>query len=350
MTITYLIPTQKPHSFRLRKRADVPRHFLRSLPLAKQCMYLGERLTADEVKQHQLMGCRSCTGEVPAFHCKLPGAKKFNDGPYTRLGDCTSCVDWQKPINVNQIDSELPRHLLFHLWPKKTSQGTWQRNLDQLKQRWPLFTGKRIIAVATSSDSHDLAAVQSYMRGYDCEWIHVENDHKLREVKTFLLLFERIEGLPGYTFYAQGKGVTKPINPGVSIHKWTAAMYEILLDYWPLVEDNLKRFPVVGVFKKGTHGFTGSRSNYHFSGSFVWLRNEELWNRNWRHIDNTWYGIESWPSLIFSKDEAGCLFHCKDHRFSLYSLNYWKRVEQELERWRSEQVTNRSSILSLTNG
>lgn len=74
-----------------------PNKLLRSLPLAKQCKYLGERLTAEEVKEKQLAGCRSCNNEVPAFHCKLPGAKKFNDGPYTRLGDCCGCGDWAKP-------------------------------------------------------------------------------------------------------------------------------------------------------------------------------------------------------------------------------------------------------------
>lgn len=76
--------------------SQLPR-LLRSLPLAKQCIYLGERLTAEEVKEKQLAGCRTCSGEVPAFHCKLPGAKKFNNGPYTRLAECMNCNDWRNP-------------------------------------------------------------------------------------------------------------------------------------------------------------------------------------------------------------------------------------------------------------
>ena len=276
------------------------------------------------------------------FDCAVKGT--------IRISTCDKCQMWEarQPtrstlVPQTQYNSE-SRHLLFHLWPKKTSAGTWQRNLDQLKQRWQLFTGKKVIAVATSIDTHSLEAVQDYMHGYDCEWVHVENDPALREVKTFYQLFDRVEGLPGYTFYAQGKGVSKPINRGVSIHSWTMAMYEILLDYWPLVEQNLKSKPVVGCFKKSAPGmFGGSQSTWHYSGSFAWFKNDELFSRNWRVIEQVWFGIESYPSMVFSDSEAACLFHCHNKQFNLYSLGYWKKVERELEQWRSEAAKYRSA-------
>lgn len=74
---------------------------LRSLPLAKQCRHLGERLTKEEVEAKQLVGCRTCNNDVLVFHCKLPGARKFNDGPYTRRAECMGCKDWQKPHHEN---------------------------------------------------------------------------------------------------------------------------------------------------------------------------------------------------------------------------------------------------------
>ena len=70
------------------------KRLIRSLPLAKQCQYFGERLTADEVKANQLAGCRSCNNTINVFHCKYLGQKKFNDGPYTRGAECMSCKDW----------------------------------------------------------------------------------------------------------------------------------------------------------------------------------------------------------------------------------------------------------------
>lgn len=328
--------------------AEKPKPIRQPLPLAKLCTHnTGEN-------GREKAGCTTCT----TYGCNVKGT--------VRLKDCVYCEDWKQHEDTIPLTmfgemgrwqeaynrpAQLPRHLLFHIWPRKLSQGTWQRNLDQLKQRWPLFTGKKVIAVATSPDSHSLEAVQEYMRDYQCEWVHVENDHTLREVKTFLALFEQVEGLPGYTFYGQGKGVTKPVNRGVSIHRWTSAMYELLLDYWPLVEQQFKQYHTVGAFKKSVNGaFHGSSSTWHYSGSFCWFKNDELWRRNWRDIERVWFGIESYPSMIYSRDESACIFHCRDKQFSLYNLKYWQQVEGELEAWRREQAKHRLDIGSLTTG
>lgn len=347
------------------KLRENPKPILRSLPIAKQCQYLGERLTADEIKAKRLAGCRSCNNQINVFHCKLAGQKKFNDGPYTRGAECMSCDDWKGQVNGDTQNTPIDnlygttqpientrqynddsKHLLFHIWPRKTHAGTWQRNLDQLKLRWPLFTGKRIIAVVTSNDSHPFEAVQEYMHGYECEWVHAENNPALREVATFNALFGAVENLPGYTFYAQAKGVTKPVNPGVSIHAWTTTMYEILLDYWPLVEQALKTHCTTGIFKKSLDGaFSGSRSTWHYSGSFCWFKNAELWRRNWRAIERVWFGIESYPSMIFDSKEAACLFYESTKQFDLYRLHNWQRVEAELKQWRLDNQQHRTGII-----
>lgn len=78
-------------------KQPAPKPLLRSLALAKQCEYFGAQLTKEEVEQRQLMGCRTCNNDVPAYHCHFPGQKKFNDGPYTYKGvECMSCTDWKK--------------------------------------------------------------------------------------------------------------------------------------------------------------------------------------------------------------------------------------------------------------
>ena len=331
-----------------------PKPILRSIPLAKQCSNnTGENGRAKA-------GCTTCA----TYGCNVHGT--------VRLSQCVYCEDYQKPPLTMLGEMEMwqnayqekttpraepswhvpipyndqSRHLLFHIWPRKTHAGTWQRNLDQLKLRWPLFTGKRIIAVATSGDSHPFEAVQEYMHGYECEWIQVENKPELREVATFAHLFSSVESLPGYTFYGQAKGVTKPVNPGVSIHAWTTTMYEILLDYWPLVEEALKTHCTAGIFKKSVDGaFDGSRSTWHYSGSFCWFKNAELWRRNWRAIEQVWFGIESYPSMIFSREEAACLFYESTKQFDLYRLHNWQRVEAELKQWRKDHQQYRTGII-----
>lgn len=259
------------------------------------------------------------------------------------------------------------RHLLYHIWPKRAASETWKLNLDHLKRRWALFTGKKVIAVATCDDSCSVEDVQEYMRGYECEWQHIRNNPSMREVASFLPLFESVEGLPGYTFYAQGKGVTKPINNETTVHEWASAMYEINLDYWPLVQDALQLSPIVGAFKKCVLGFHDSRSDWHYSGSFFWFKNAELFRRmprlpnilghqyygrrytDWRTIEPVWFGIESFPSMLFNRSEAGCLFHHRDGAFNLYNRSYWDEVLKELAIWKQENIQSRSSTLLLTD-
>lgn len=323
---------------------SMPRRVANYIATLAEHVANGSRIVMPMIRSERAATCESCEFRNREHNaCSVCGCPLDHDNV---LGDKLS---WE--VSKCPEDRWPRRHLLFHIWPRKLSAGTWQRNLDQLKQRWSLFNGKRIIAVATSTDSHDFETVQEYMRGYECEWIHVENDHNLREVKTFLPLFERIEGLSGYTFYAQGKGVTKPVNPGVSIHPWATAMYEVLLDHWPLAEKMLQTHPIAGCFKKSVPGaFQGSRCQWHYSGSFCWIRNDELWRRNWRAIEQVWFGIESWPSMIFSDAEAACLFFHRTNQFDLYSVDYWGSVERNLAAWKLEQAAYRSDIGSLTAG
>lgn len=303
---------------------------LRSLPIAKTCQhYLGDSAS-------EKIGCGSkrkvsCAikGEVSQCFC-LQSCMQFCTAPAPK-------IEQIPPV----------RHLLHHCWPRKLSAGTWQRNLDQLKQRWWMFNGKRVIAVATSNDSHSLEAVQEHMKGYDCEWIHVQNDGKLREVKTFRPLFDHVAEFTGpehYTFYSQGKGVTKPINRGVSIHMWTMAMYELALDYWPLVQESLQTKHVAGSFKKSVGGaFRGSPSQWHYSGSFCWFKNSELFTRDWTDIEQVWFGIESYPSRIFTREESACLFFDQTTQFNLYNLKFWESVNEELCQWREAHKHQRTS-------
>lgn len=307
----------------------------------------GSKIVPLEVRQARAAICHPCEHRNTIHNaCSLCGCGL---NPDNALGDKLS---WEvSKCPAGKWDRYTPppghqdRHLLFHIWPRRTHVGTWQRNLDQLKMRWPMFTGRRIIAIVTSHDSHPAQAVKEYMHGYDCEFYEAENDPRLREVATFDHLFGSIENAPGYTFYAQAKGVTKPIDPGVTIHAWTTAMYETLLDYWPLVEESLKTYPVVGSFKKSIAGnpgaFEGSSSQWHYSGSFCWFRNSELWRRNWRAIERVWFGIESYPSMIFRDEEAGVIFHKSNRQFDLYTQEGWGEIEAKLRGWRIKNEAHR---------
>lgn len=263
-----------------------------------------------------------------AFKCLIRGTVSFTE--------CGSCklrehID-KKDINTGYASDS--RHLLYHLYPIKTSKDAWQYNLDQLKKRWDLFTGKKVIAVALDDNSEPFSAIKEYMNGYDCEWVQVINTPKLREVKSFYQLFSQVDGLPGYTFYGHGKGVFRELE---KVKGWVSSLYEVMLDYWPLVESLLEKNPVVGMYKRSVAGaFGDGTSAWHYSGSFAWYDNAALFSRNWKVIEQLWYGVESYPSMVFSDSEAGCLFHHIDKQLNMYQPHNWGLVERELVQWRED--------------
>jgi hypothetical protein len=227
-----------------------------------------------------------------------------------------------------------------------SGNGTWQRNVLQLRKRIDLFNGKRIVAISTGPGLDPPDAVKDLFRGTVSDWLVMPNSYSRREVATFLPLWShvRTEDPSEATFYAHAKGVTRPVNPGTTIHTWTRLMYETCLDYWPLVERTLARFPLAGTFKKVGRGFAGSDSSWHYSGTFYWARNVELFRRDWRRVDPVWWGTESYPGLHFGADEAGCLFHeSVVPTLDLYSMGYLRGIVlPRYEAWKREHEHERT--------
>lgn len=243
--------------------------------------------------------------------------------------------------------------MLCHVYPRK-GNGLWQRNLEEVRARLALFNGRRVIGIVHDGFSDPPEAVQEFFRGYgEFDWVIEKNDPGLREVQTFNRMYEIIEAASKdkedhALFYCHAKGVTKPFNPGITCHPWARTMYAVSLDYRPLVEEQLEKFPVTGAFKKVGVGFNGSRSQWHYSGSYYWMRCKDIFSRAWREIDWCWYGIEPWPSLHYGVEEAGCLFmDGLVPRLNLYGRKFWQKiVEPTFERWKLEN----QKYLDLTYG
>jgi hypothetical protein len=244
------------------------------------------------------------------------------------------------------------RHLLYHLLPV-AGNGVWQRNLDQLRWRMPLFTGRKVIAVCTSPRFRDTQtgrgtfdldppdAVAEYLGDVPgLTILTAPNDPHRREMATWKLLWESVAGFADtddVVFYAQGKGVTRPTNGGVTVHEWARVLYSSLLDFWPVVADRLSRFPIAGSFKKVGRAFGGSRSEWHYSGSFFWARIRDVFDRQkWRVIDaRAWWGNEAWPGLHWPAAGAGTVFKVGSAaKLDLYKPAYFfGQVMPEFRAW-----------------
>lgn len=253
------------------------------------------------------------------------------------------------------------RHLLYHLLPVR---GAWRGNVNQLLKRITLFDGIRVVAVMTATDIpyrptgldpdparrplelDDPEVVESALAGHGIEVVRVPNDPNLREVASYEVLFERLKAVyrPGdVALWAHAKGTTR--HPGHPAERWTAVLYAAMLDYWPVVEEVLLRHPLAGCFKKYGHGWNKSQSSsdWHYSGSWFWVRCDEFFVRDWRKIDRFWSGVEPLPSQHFADSEAGIVFMSgRVRQLNLYNARLWdQKFSPAWKRWKRQHKGQR---------
>jgi hypothetical protein len=281
----------------------------------------------------------------PALH---PCA--FHLGLVTRAGacadakaSCESCGEHparKRAAAPRAFPPVATRHLLYHVYPRIGSR--WRERLLRLRERIELFNGVKVVAVALDRTTDGANLVEEALAGTGCELIPLPNDPNLREVATFLPLFERVSGFTDPThavLYAHAKGATKPRHP--TAHRWVETLEECLLGDWDRVDAVLRSHPAAGCFLKTGRAWPDheSRAQWHYSGSWYWLRTAELFGQNdWRRIDRTWTGIEPYPAHHFDLHEAGCVFMgpLPAREMDLYREEYWHGVvEPALARWRA---------------
>jgi hypothetical protein len=287
--------------------------------LAEPCLYRGG-------PTGQTASCTSCTNfSVAVLGCSRHG-RCTTYYPTSGIPVCRSCPDRQAP---GSLISPSIRNLIYHIYPRRDSDS-WRWNITQLLQRIDLFNGRRIVAIVTDSYTDNPDTVKAALGDRVDDVVVMPNIPELREVNTFEALMSRVKSVhPSHvTFYAHAKGVGRINHP--TVRHWTSLMYVALLDYWPLVRTTLLNKPLAGVFKKLGRGWPEheSKSEWHYSGSFLWFRNRDVFLKpDWARIDRFWSGIEPWPSLHFSADQAVSLFlESAVTEMNLYSADYFERT------------------------
>lgn len=250
------------------------------------------------------------------------------------------------------------KHLLYFICPI-AKNGIWQWNVEQLLQRISLFNGKRIIAIATGNrhipmirsqplDPPD--AIRQAFAGHDVEFIEVPNERAKGEMAAWRQLWGRVVNEPGVTFYSHAKGVSKPNHP--TVQWWTRLMYETCLDYWPLVEQLLRDYPVAGSFKKIGQCFLNpfcqgawtGQSSHHFSGTMYWVRNDDWRMRAWDSLELKVGASEAAPGHWFYPDQTGTLFmEGPPNRLNMYDVPTCGYIEREYAIWQEQYAWAKSS-------
>lgn len=276
--------------------------------------------------------------QVPLHVCAAHG-KCTIAVPMSGVACCVGCAEhvprWQR-AEAGQI-----RHLTYHILP---TGDAWRWNCDQLRARLSLFNGRRIISIACDPAAEPPEAVEAEFAGLDVEFWRLPNDRGRKEmvsVPRLVAALEPYRGPADVTFYAHAKGVTSERwAPGS--RRWTTAMYSALLDHWPAVERELRSACVVGIFRRFRCGVPDSAVKWHFSGTFRWTRNADLYARNWRACDAGWCGSESYPAVQFRPEETACLHsEFASGGLGLYLEETWQSwASASVAQWESDHMAD----------
>jgi len=288
-------------------------------------------------------------GDTLAHFLGKFGADAFKRWYRKLTGADCGCADRQAALNARFAYPAPPpsvRNLLYHVYPIRSS--IWQWNVGQLLRRINLFNGRRVVKIATDHRTDSARDVKDLFAGRVHEFVEVPNRPDESEMNGFEDFFARVETTAAghVTLYAHAKGVNR--MGADHIRAWVEILYETYLDYWPLVEQRLQRYPVVGSLKRlGQPDGWPQQSDWHYSGSWLWFRNRDLFARpNWREADRRRIGIELYPSQHFTRAEAGVLFHesplSRESLIGLYDPRYVTgTILPALEAWRAEHAAER---------
>lgn len=235
------------------------------------------------------------------------------------------------------------RNLVTWLCPLGDS---WKRHVGIWRRNAKLFDGVKIATVAYGDNLPQPGPIVRELASSGFHVLVAKNDPELREVAGWvpaLELLKRVADPDSVTFSCHSKGVLR--DRQTTCHEWADAMYRQCLEYPEIIAEKLQSQPMVGEFKKIGAGFPGSRSDWHYSGTFYWFRNSAVFSSpRWNQVDRTWWGAESWPSIVFAEKDAGELAVTGTvTELDLYKRETWIRlVETKLRQWREQHVEKRT--------
>lgn len=211
-------------------------------------------------------------------------------------------------------------NLICHIWPGP--EGTWRRTVEHLLARLSLFQHARI-SIAVEKPGDEFPVIQAFYRNR--KWgetspMNPDNGHLLccydlgpeqvtletvwnqrhGEAVSFPRLIQGLNRYDGHTFYCHSKGASYP--PGSLSEQWADIMFHLCLDYpvGPVLQD----YPIAGAFRRIENRMYVP---WHYSGTFFWFRNRDVFSRNWRQPMEDRNDVERWPARLFPAEESGDL-------------------------------------------
>lgn len=243
----------------------------------------------------------------------------------------------RRPLNLPPLPDAPRRHLMYHLWPVRGS--TWRWNVQQLLQRIELFNGRRLIGIVIDDRSESAKTVMALFAGHGCEFV-VRANGPAGEATTFPLMLQMLqtESRQDVAFYAHAKGVKYEPQFPPAVRHWAEVQYQVMLDHWGAVRAQLETHAMTGLLRRvGRFANHQRLGDWHYSGTFFWLRHDAVFARPWQQIPAFYGAVEAWPGMMFAQHETGCML--LDHLRELpYHPRFWAlRGDPALAQWRRSQ-------------
>ena len=265
-------------------------------------------------------------------------AEPFSARPPASFGHTTNGNGKKPGAELWPFTAMPKRNLLYHIWP--VAGTIWKWNLEELLKRVDLFNGRRIMSIVHDERSVTPEEVQQAVAGHGFEFVVARNDER-GEAINFAEMLRRVASRDAneISFYGHAKGVKYDPNIPAPILRWSEVQYQVVLDDWLNIREQLQRYAMTGPFKRyGRFNPHHNLADWHYSGTYFWMRHSHLFARDYQNIPQFYGGVETWPGTVFRKEETGCVFiddlgPSRSHH--PYYPEFWTTAEPALKRWQA---------------
>lgn len=211
-------------------------------------------------------------------------------------------------------------NLLYHILPKPHALAVWQWNVEQVRQHWHLFTGRKVVTLCTGDGLDSPDEVKRHFPS-DAEFVLCENDSQLRDSVKFPTMMRMLESREANeaTFVGHAKGAS--LADQSAVRPWTSELYRHCLGRWTDAAEALRSWPLVGPCKQYGHHLGG----WHYVGAFYFYRHDAWYGKtDWCNVDAHGWGLETHPSKLFPVHDAYCMAY--DGIVEPYTSATWKHI------------------------
>lgn len=220
-------------------------------------------------------------------------------------------------------------------------------HISLLKKYSHIFDGKKVIYISTDKDINIKNIDTSIFNFINPDIVKiVENNPENRESEYFIDQVGEMINISdenSMTFYTHSKGSTYGNNS--NLLNWIVSMYFFNLEeeYIKLISSNFsnnkKKFS--GIFRIPFPCQPWITSNWHYSGTFFWINNRQVFVDGWDDYYTDRFSVESYPgkkfdisdsmeSEILFNEYSNSLLPSEYNRYDLRYPAYWEMAFKDV--------------------